>query len=159
MKSVLRTLIATVIVCALTVGMASSPAIASSPFAPSITDREALVSLYQSTNGLNWSKSDSWLTDVPLDDWYGVTTDSSGRVIELDLSQNELRGPIPPELGNLTPLERTVPLRKRTGRFDPAGTGQSYLLDGAVPLRKRAERYDPAGTGQSHLSEGTASFR
>ena len=39
-----------------------------------------------------------------LGTWYGVTTDESGRVIELDLWHNDLSGTIPPELGNLTAL-------------------------------------------------------
>ena len=105
MKYVLRNLSAMFLVCALIVGMESSHVLASSPIAPTITDREALVSLYQATNGVNWLKSDNWLTNVPLDAWHGVTTDSSGRVIALDLSENELSGSIPSELGKLTELK------------------------------------------------------
>ena len=79
-------------------------------------DRAALVALYEATDGPNWVNNDNWLTDAPLREWYGVTTDASGRVIGLDLSarwDNErqediphgLTGLIPPELGNLTNLE------------------------------------------------------
>ena len=67
-------------------------------------DRAALVTLYNATNGPNWSNSNNWLTDAPLEEWYGVTLDASGRVRELELSGNDLTGEIPPELGNLTDL-------------------------------------------------------
>ena len=70
---------------------------------PFCTDRDVLVALYQATEGVNWLKSDNWLTDAPIDTWHGVTTDDSGRVIGLDLSENGLRGTIPSELGKLLP--------------------------------------------------------
>ena len=68
-------------------------------------DRDALVALYNATDGANWNRSDSWLTEAPLEEWYGVVTDSEGRVRWLTLWDNDLKGPIAPELGNLTALE------------------------------------------------------
>ena len=65
--------------------------------------RDALVALYHSTDGDNWTSNRNWLSDEPLDEWYGVTADD-GRVIELDLSQNQLNGQIPAEIGRLTDL-------------------------------------------------------
>ena len=69
-------------------------------------DRAALVAFYHATNGDRWrrAKSDGWLTDAPLDEWYGVDTDANGRVTVLDLTESGLRGYIPPELGNLSSL-------------------------------------------------------
>ena len=46
------------------------------------------------------------MRDVPISEWYGVTTDGNGRVTELDLDGNQLSGEIPPELGNLANLTR-----------------------------------------------------
>ncbi len=69
------------------------------------TDRDVLITIYRASNGANWSKSSNWLTDAPLDTWYGVTTDENGRVTDLTLSENELSGVIRPELGNLRNLE------------------------------------------------------
>ena len=69
-------------------------------------DRAALVALYKATGGKYWTNRDNWLSDVPLKDWYGVEVNGEGRVISLDLSQNELAGELPPELGNLAALER-----------------------------------------------------
>ena len=70
------------------------------------TDREALVALYNATNGENWENSDNWLSDTPLGEWHGVTTNADGRVTLLNLSRNKLSGEIPEELGNLFQLER-----------------------------------------------------
>lgn len=70
------------------------------------TDRAALVAFYNATGGPDWNNDWNWLTDRPLGNWNGVTTDGSGRVTELELSNNNLVGYIPPELGNLSHLTR-----------------------------------------------------
>ncbi len=69
-------------------------------------DRDALAALYHATDGPGWTYSDNWLTDAPLDGWHGVETDGGGRVTALDLGENGLAGTIPPELGDLSALER-----------------------------------------------------
>ena len=69
------------------------------------TDREALVALYNATDGSNWERRDNWLTDAELAEWYGVVTNSQGQVRWLTLSDNGLKGPIVPELGSLSALE------------------------------------------------------
>ena len=69
------------------------------------SDRAALVALYNATKGASWSTRTNWLSDRPLDEWLGVTTNSDGRVTRLFLSRKQLRGPIPAELGNLTNLD------------------------------------------------------
>ncbi|MYE81670.1 MAG: hypothetical protein F4X36_07455, partial [Gammaproteobacteria bacterium] len=83
--------------------------------APRLADWDILVTLYEATDGPNWTNSENWLTDAPLGEWYGVDTGRSGRVVRLDLAgrwdheterfaEHGLSGPIPPELGNLTGL-------------------------------------------------------
>ena len=67
-------------------------------------DRAALEALYAATDGTGWTNGTNWEMSVPLDDWYGVSTDVNGRVIGLDLSENGLTGPIPEALGNLANL-------------------------------------------------------
>ena len=67
-------------------------------------DRASLVALYNATDGYNWENNTNWLSDKPLQDWYGVSTGSSGRVVSLFLFENGLHGEIPLELGNLTHL-------------------------------------------------------
>ncbi len=69
-------------------------------------DRAALVTLYNATDGLNWTRNLNWFTDKPLDEWHGVSTDDDGRVTRLNLWDNQLSGAIPSELANLTDLEQ-----------------------------------------------------
>ena len=67
-------------------------------------DRAALVALYKATDGPNWTNNTNWLSDKPLGEWFGVTTDKGGRVISLDLRYNNFNGEIPAEVGDLTAL-------------------------------------------------------
>ena len=68
-------------------------------------DRAALVGIYGATDGPNWFSRDNWLSDTPLGDWYGISTDDAGRVVGLNLSNNGLNGEIPKELWGLTKLQ------------------------------------------------------
>ena len=105
MKPSFRMLAAIAVVCALAVVWRTPSAHASTPVpTPETTDRDALVAFYHATDGDNWTNNDNWLSDAPSGTWYGVTTDDSGRVIELVLWFNNLSGTIPPELGDLTAL-------------------------------------------------------
>jgi Leucine-rich repeat (LRR) protein len=64
---------------------------------------EALVALYNSTDGAHWKDSSGWLqTNTPCS-WYGVTC-TLGYVSVLNLLENQLSGTIPSQLGNLTSL-------------------------------------------------------
>ena len=49
------------------------------PVSPVEMDRSALVALYNATDGDNWTNNTNWLSDEPLGDWFGVTTDADGR--------------------------------------------------------------------------------
>ena len=66
-------------------------------------DRDALVALYHAMGGEEWTHNDSWLSDAPLEDWYGLRV-SNGRVIYLELDDNNLTGEIPQEIGMLDRL-------------------------------------------------------
>ena len=68
------------------------------------SDRATLVELYNTTDGSNWVNNTNWLSDRPLEEWHGITTDADGRVTELNLPDNQLSGSIPPHLGGLTYL-------------------------------------------------------
>ena len=67
-------------------------------------DRAALVALYNATDGPNWEESENWMSNEPLSVWYGITTNITGRVTEIELGDNNLVGEIPAELGNLASL-------------------------------------------------------
>jgi len=69
-------------------------------------EREALIALYNSTNGDNWYIKSNWLGPPGTEGtWYGLTCDlGQNHVVELKLDMNNLVGKIPPELGNLKNL-------------------------------------------------------
>jgi len=67
-------------------------------------ERDALVAQYHAAGGPEWTDTTNWLSDQPLETWYGVET-ANDRVSKLDLcgpDGNNLRGTIAPELGRLT---------------------------------------------------------
>lgn len=64
--------------------------------------RNALIALYNSTDGANWTNDTNWLSaDVAT--WNGVVTTGCD-VTELNLQFNNLVGTLPPEIGDLTAL-------------------------------------------------------
>ncbi len=67
---------------------------------PLESDSLALVDIYNSTNGANWTNRANWLTG-PIDTWYGLAI-SGDRVTEINLDGNNLVGPIPESIGNLS---------------------------------------------------------
>ena len=129
------------------------------PGAEPMTDRKVLEALYNATDGPNWRNAENWLTDAPLGDWYGVSTDASGRVVGLDLSgrwdyatrewiRHGLSGPIQAELGNLTRLqELNLSINQLTGSIpvELGGLAElrelnlgNNLLSGQIPLQLAA---------------------
>jgi DNA-binding SARP family transcriptional activator/Leucine-rich repeat (LRR) protein len=64
----------------------------------------ALAALFEGTDGTNWKKSEGWLSDRPPCEWYGITC-RGGKIIALELEDNQLEGIIPKEIGQLVHLE------------------------------------------------------
>ena len=94
------------------------------------TDLAALGALYNATDGANWGRNGNWLSNAPMGEWHGVTTDSDGRVTDLSLSFNQLTGEIPAELGGLTNLEGlALSFNRLTGEI-PAELGGLANLTG-----------------------------
>ena len=67
-------------------------------------DQATLMALYNSTGGRRWTNRANWGSTEPLNTWYGVSTDTNGRVTELNLWGNNLVGTLPAALGNLDQL-------------------------------------------------------
>ena len=83
---------------------ASSPLSAQSPDDSVAADRAALMAFYESTGGPNWTDHTNWGSNEPLFAWYGVGTDRDGRITDLRLPENNLRGTLPAALGDLANL-------------------------------------------------------
>ncbi len=88
-----------------------------------------LATLYNSTDGPNWNNNENWLGQSPLDEWHGVITDGDGRVTVLELDSNGLTGSIPPELGQLSSLERLVLFNNGLSGPVPPELGQLSRLE------------------------------
>ena len=73
---------------------------------PGVVDAEALMAIYNALDGPNWKKNDGWDADCDICNWEGIKCDNSGRVTELKLKKNDLIGFLPPEIGDLTFLEK-----------------------------------------------------
>ncbi len=115
-------------------------------------DMVALVALYEGNNGPGWRNGGSyrhprgglWLSYNPLGEWKGVTTSGAGgRVAKLDLSHMRIDhgeagmiGPIPPELGLLTSLEKL-----NLGNYYG---GRKHQLSGCIPGSLRGVEYTGA---------------
>jgi len=73
------------------------------------SERAALIALYNSTDGDNWSDNTNWKTGGVFsasgteNSWFGVTV-VADHVTILDLQNNLLSGTLPVELGDLTNL-------------------------------------------------------
>ncbi len=69
-------------------------------------DYNSLITLFNSTGGENWTDNTGWNSGINnlSNEWYGVDV-RNGRVVGLYLQGNNLRGTLPPEIGNLTGLE------------------------------------------------------
>ncbi len=107
-------------------------------------DRAALVALYNATGGANWTNNTNWRTAAQLHEWYGVQTNAAGRVVRLDLSSNELTGPIPEDLGSLSNLtllsldwnDLTGPIPAELGNLvniERLGLSYNWGLSGPLP--------------------------
>ena len=58
--------------------------------------REALVKLYESTDGDNWINNTNWCSDKPVTEWYGVSINREGKY-DISLGRNNLTGVIDQE--------------------------------------------------------------
>lgn len=96
-----------IVLGAVLLGFASSSAAQAQPYdcanqqEIAVAECEALVALFQATNGTEWTKKTNWLTEAPVDDWYGVEV-KYDFVMDLDLSENNLSGQLPQKLDQLT---------------------------------------------------------
>ena len=92
-------------------------------------DRNTLIAFYEMTGGPDWTDRTNWLSNAPLDEWHGVTTDADGKVTRLELNENNLRGMLPVELGQLGNLAVLDLGDNHLSGDMPTSIGQLTLLE------------------------------
>ena len=108
-------------------------------------EKAALIALYNSTNGDNWTDNTGWLTERDHCEWNGVFCEGAdGFVTALVLVDNRLTGSMPAELGNLASLRELYLNRNQLTGSIPAELGNlsslQYLelnynqLSGSIPI-------------------------
>ena len=117
------------------------------------TDRAALVALYEATGGPDWNFSRNWLTDAPLREWYGVGISGSyGRVQSIELTNNNLTGSLPPELGRLTKMFfLSLYSNEITGPIPPELGNLSDLWNFVLSFNNLTGRIPPEFGGLANL--------
>jgi subtilisin family serine protease len=65
----------------------------------------ALVTLYEATDGANWTNNDGWLSTNTPCSWSGIICSLDGHVSNIWLGSNNLQGVIPGVLGAFTKLQ------------------------------------------------------
>ena len=94
---------------------------------PVATNTIALMALYNSTDGANWTTNTNWGSSLTLANWDGVTTDADGRVTDLELDDNNLVGTLPSELRSLTSLTSLMLSENKLSGNIPNLSGLSQL--------------------------------
>lgn len=70
-------------------------------------ERKILEEFYRAAGGDSWTEKNGWMqAEVPLGDWFGVKVYDDGRVKELVLSFNNLKGKITPDICKLKKLKK-----------------------------------------------------
>ncbi len=59
------------------------------------------MDIYYSADGGNWTNEENWESNEPVATWYGVEANADARVTALRLSDNELNGHLPENLGEM----------------------------------------------------------
>ncbi len=93
-----------------------------------VSIRITMGSLYRATNGPDWTDNTNWLTDAPVEEWYGVTVGIFGQLVVLNLNDNNLSGSLPMDVGHLWTLEElNLGSNRITGEI-PATIGKLEYL-------------------------------
>ncbi|PRP78689.1 putative leucine-rich repeat receptor-like protein kinase [Planoprotostelium fungivorum] len=64
----------------------------------------ALIDLYSTTQGDQWTISDGWTQSTDYCNFYGCSCSSTGALIGLNLGGNNIDGALPPSIGQITSL-------------------------------------------------------
>ncbi len=71
-------------------------------------EKAALVALYNSTNGANWTDNTNWNSTQPVSTWFGITVENIAgvdHVTRIDMNNNNLVGTLPTQIGDFPELK------------------------------------------------------
>lgn len=102
-------------------------------------EREALIALYNATDGAHWKKmsstlgdrdisTENWCTDKPINQWYGVEVGGDGHVMYVHLSDMNLSGTLPEEIGDLVYCQEFVVTSNKISGTLPTRIGEMQAL-------------------------------
>ncbi len=75
-----------------------------------LNEKQVLLDLYKSLNGENWNNNFGWNGETncePCNGWYGVEC-KKGKVVKIDLHNNNLSGNLPSTLNQLSSLKELL---------------------------------------------------
>ena len=78
----------------------------------------ALIAFYDNLGGEDWNNNNNWRTEKDVDEWYGVTV-SGNHVSGIKMYYNNLKGMMPPEIGDLTELTELKVSHNFIGHIPP----------------------------------------
>lgn len=105
-------------------------------------DRAALEELYRTAGGSSWTRNDKWNTDSPIEEWFGVNVED-GRVVGINLPDNNLTGTLPVSLGEMALHELVLKGNRLSGSL-PAGLRMNPFwkdMDAATAIYPQEEGY------------------
>jgi Leucine-rich repeat (LRR) protein len=112
------------------------------------TEKDALLALYNSTNGNNWTNKTGWNFSTPVTSgWYGITI-VGGHVTGINLSNNNLTGTIPAAIGQLTELTMLHLFTNQLSGAIPAQIGQLTKIISLYLHQNQLTGIIPAEIGQ-----------
>ena len=128
-------------------------------------EREALIALYNSTSGSQWHNNSGWqAATVDVCSWFGVSCDvSQGFVTELQLDANNLKGPLPESLVNLSQL--SLISINYNGVYSDSQSVNDFVqskselnYQNSQTLDARGVSFDVVGSNSLQLSWDTAGY-
>ncbi len=122
------------------------------PVAETDPNRAALEAFYNATGGASWTNNANWLSNRPLSEWHGVTTNGHGEVTTIVLDGNNLTGSLPAELGNLGSLTRLALNRNGLSGAIPSQLGSLPNLSIIGLARNQLSGSLPASLGNLPLT-------
>lgn len=132
-------------------------------------ERDALIAFYNATGGPTWKRKDNWCSDFPIHKWKGVHLNHVNgywvnklilpdnnlvgqlpgevflnlpNLIELDLRENSLTGPIPEEVTSLTKMQGLYLFENQLTSPIPRGLGDLKNLGSLILINNNFDDSD-----------------